>query len=72
MPEERFLGIWTSKRDALAGVAALGAGLVLIGLVVKACGFGLPGGTDFVEHAPCPDHLGAPLKAHDVVAAFRA
>lgn len=72
MRDDRFLGIWTSKRDALAGVAALAAGLVLVALGGRACGFGLPGGDAFVEDGPCRDELGKPLKARDVVTAFRA
>ena len=71
MPERPFL-IWSSRRDALAGVAALGAGLVLFALVVRACGIGLPGGGSFAGDGPCRDELGEPLTARDVVAAFRA
>ncbi len=70
--ETRFLGWWTSKRDLLAGAAAVTAGLAL---VVGACGvlggsFGesIGAGLD----APCRDTLGRPLTARDVIAAFEA
>jgi hypothetical protein len=70
--EERSFGWWRSKRDFVAGMAALAAGLAL---VVGACGVlgGGIGGSDFASlDAPCKDHLGQPLKARDVIAAFEA
>ena len=69
--EERSFGWWRSKRDFVAGMAALAAGLAL---VVGACGV-LGGGISRVIaslDAPCKDHLGQPLKARDVIAAFEA
>lgn len=69
--EKRFLGLWTSKRDFVAGAAALAAGLVV---VVGACGV-LGGGLGSVGadlDAPCRDTLGRPLEARDVIEAFEA
>lgn len=71
---KRFLGLWTSGRDALAGIAGLaGAGLVLaLGGWQLIPGAGNFFGGEGMKPAPCQPRLGQPLTAPDVVEAFRA
>lgn len=79
--QDTFLRWWTSRRDFAAGVGALAAALLLgVAVIVTsawrylgpvAAAVGVSVDTEDLD-APCNDQLGRPLKARDVVAAFRA